>query len=280
MQGLMKLSDREFKQIRDLVYSRFGINLTDQKRSLVVGRLNSMLRKKNIGSFQDYYDLVMNDSSGALLSELVDRISTNHTFFNREKDHFEYFKNTVLPELEANPVPGSENAIRIWVAGSSSGEEPYMLAMLVREYFQSRLSSFEVGILATDISTTALQKAVTGLYTDDNVSKLPKNMLHKYFKKQGDGFWEINKQIKDMVLYRRLNLMQDKYPFKGKFHVIFCRNVMIYFDAPTRQALVARYHRYMHPNGYLFIGHSETLGRTGHPFRYLMPAVYRKEETA
>ncbi len=276
MQGLMSLSDKEFQLIRDLVYSRFGINLTEQKRSLVVGRLNSLLRRKNIESFKDYYEKVMSDSSGALISELIDKISTNHTFFNREKDHFDYFVKTTLPELEARPLGGLGKTLKIWVAGSSSGEEPYMLAMLLREYFGNQISSWDVGILATDISTSSLQKAVTGLYTDENVSKLPKNLLSKYFKKQNDGMWMIDQKLKDMVLYRRLNLMQETYPFKGKFHIIFCRNVMIYFDIPTRQGLVARFHRYMHPRGYLFIGHSETLGRTGHPFNYLMPAVYRK----
>ncbi len=274
---LIPLSDKEFKLIRDLVYGRFGINLTEQKRSLIVGRLNKILRQNGIDSFRGYYDYVLSDRTGQALSNLVNRISTNHTFFYREKDHFEYLLDTVLPELASRAQNSGKKVIRIWCSASSSGEEPYTLAMLLCEYFKSDLASWDVGVLATDISMDILETAKEGIYHDSNVSQLPAGFKNKYFNKLPENEWEVKNQIKELVLFRRLNLMRKEFPFRGKFQIIFSRNVMIYFDESTRQSLVERYHRYMEWGGYLFIGHAETLGRNNSLYRFLKPAVYRKE---
>lgn len=273
---LIPLSDKEFALIRDLVYSRFGINLTEKKRSLIVGRLNKILRENGIKSFQAYHNYVLADKTGQALSKMVNNISTNHTFFYREKAHFDYMLDTVLPELVSQAKKSGKKVFRIWCSASSSGEEPYTLAMLLCEYFKSDLASWDVGVLATDISFDILETAKKGIYHDGNVSQLPDALKNKYFNKLPEEKWEVKNQIKELVLFRRLNLMRNEYPFRGKFQVIFSRNVMIYFDEPTRQSLVKRYHRYLEPRGYLFIGHSETLGRNNSLYRFLKPAVYRK----
>lgn len=274
------LSDREFGLIRNLVYKWFGINLTDQKRALIVGRLNKVLREEGFENFEQYYDYVINDESGKALGVLVDRISTNHTFFNRENDHFQYFQNDVLPEWLDRLEAKRQRKFRLWVAGCSSGEESYMLAMILHDVLGSELAKWDVGILATDISVTALEKAVKGIYVPDNIKHLPQKLRNSYFSKLPDGNYQVKDKLKTMVTYRKLNLMRSDFPFKGRFQVVFCRNVMIYFDKPTRDALVSRFHRYMEPEGYLFIGHSETLGRNNELFRYLRPAVYRREGSA
>jgi chemotaxis protein methyltransferase CheR len=273
---LAKLSDKEYGLISQLVYDKFGINLGEQKRALIVGRLNKVLNQNGFSTFEEYYNYLIKEQSGEALKTLVDRISTNHTFFWRENDHFEYFIKTVLPEMTGALKDQKNRSLKIWCSGCSSGEEPYTLAMLLREYFGASLSSWDTGILATDISSRALDKAVAGVYPEENVSKLPSHLKNAYFKRTADGQLEVIPSLKSMIMYRRLNLIADSYPFKSKFNIIFCRNVMIYFDKPTREALLARYSRYMVDGGYLFIGHSESLGRVSHDFVYVKPAVYRK----
>ncbi|MFH0883868.1 MAG: protein-glutamate O-methyltransferase CheR [bacterium] len=276
MAHLLELSDAEFTRIRQLVYSKFGINLTDQKRALVLGRLNKVLRDKGFNTFSEYYDYVTDDTSGKALSTLIDRISTNHTFFWRESDHFEYFANATLPDWVQRLRTISQKKFRIWIAGSSSGEESYLIAMLMREMLGKDLPQWDVGILATDISVTALEKAIRGVYTPENVNHLPDKLKINYMQQLPDGNWEVRDEIRQMVVYRRLNLMRPDFPFKGSFQVVFCRNVMIYFDRPTRDALIRKFHAYMDKGATLFIGHSETLGRTNSLFQYIKPAIYRR----
>ncbi|MBE9486424.1 MAG: protein-glutamate O-methyltransferase CheR [Chloroflexi bacterium] len=273
---MMSISDKEFGQLRDLIQKRFGINLTDQKRSLLVGRLQKLMRRLNLGTFSQYYQYLTDDKTEAALGELVDLISTNHTYFNREKDHFDYFYETALPAIAAKLQQENRKDLRIWCAGCSTGEEPYTLLMLMMEYFGSEYSSWDAGILATDISDRALTIARRGTYSTDRVMQLPENLRRKYFVPAGDGEMAVNDKIKREVTFRRFNLMNTGFPFKKPFQMIFCRNVMIYFDQPTRDALVGRYHQFTEPGGYLFIGHSETLGRSQTRYKYLKPALYQK----
>jgi chemotaxis protein methyltransferase CheR len=273
---LTPLTDREYRLMRDLVYERFGISLGECKRSLIVGRLNKVLKEKGFSTFSEYYDYVIADPTGEALALLIDRISTNHTFFYRENDHFEFFLKTVLPAMTSKMRLQNRKALRVWCPGCSSGEEPYTLALLLSEFFGRDISSWDVGVLATDISSRVLQKAAAGIYESESVDRLPTAWSKKHFHRLPEGRFSVNDPVKELVLYRRLNLMRQDYPFKGKFSVIFCRNVMIYFDQPTRMALVSRFHRYLEPEGYLFIGHSETLGREDSYFRYIRPAVYQK----
>lgn len=276
---MMAISNEEFARLRDLIQKRFGINLTEQKRSLLVGRLQKLMRKLNLATFASYYDYLSNDKTEGSLSELVDLISTNHTYFNREKDHFDFFSQTALPAVIEKLKRENRKDLRIWCAGCSSGEEPYTLLMLMKEYLGAEYSSWDAGILATDISDRALTIARRGCYSTDRVMQLPEQLRRKYFTQAGSDEMAVVEQIKKEATFRRFNLMNTTFPFKKPFQMIFCRNVMIYFDQPTREALVSRYHQCTEPGGYLFIGHSETLGRSQTLYRYLQPALYQKGES-
>jgi len=274
--GTMSISDKEFGLIRTLVYEKFGINLTEEKRSLVVGRLQKLVRNLGFQSFKQYYDYLLVDGTGQALDLLVNRISTNYTYFHRESDHFDYFHSTALPEAVKDVKGENSRDLRIWCAGCSSGEEPYMLVMQMLEYFGKEYGMWDAGVLATDISGKALDTAKAGVYSGEGVSRVPSDLKRRYFTKNGNGKIGVSEKVKREVTFRRFNLMNEQFPFKKPFHIIFCRNVMIYFDQPTRNALVMRFHNNTVPGGYLFIGHSETLGRTQTLYDYVMPAVYRK----
>jgi chemotaxis protein methyltransferase CheR len=272
----MEISATEFTQLRDLIHNRFGINLTEQKRSLLVGRLQKLMRSLNLATFSDYYDYLKKDKTEGALGELVDLISTNHTYFNREKEHFEFFSQVALPQVIESLRKQNRKDLRIWCAGCSTGEEPYTLLMLMMEHLGNEYSSWDAGILATDISDRALTGAKRGSYASDRVSQLPEKLWRKYFTPCGNEEMMVTDKLKKEATFRRFNLMNTTFPFKKPFQMIFCRNVMIYFDQPTRDALVNRYHRCTEPGGYLFIGHSETLGRNQTLYNYIKPALYQK----
>lgn len=271
-----RISDREFNAIRELVYARFGINLGEHKKSLVVGRLQKVLMQRGFRTFQQYYDWLKNDSSGAGLEELANRITTNHTFFNREPAHFEFFADTLLPQLVERRRAENRREIRLWCAGCSSGEEPYTLMMLMREHLGADAGNWKTILLATDLSATVLRKAIMGVYDAERVSQMPVHLRRRWFVQQKDGNVRVADEIRGAVIYRRHNLMSASFPFRHQFDAIFCRNVMIYFDHQTRMELVTKFHHHTAPGGYLFIGHSETLGRDETPYEYVMPALYRK----
>jgi len=270
------LSDREYKLISDLVYRTVGIHLDEHKKALIVGRLQKFLREKEFSNFSQYYDYVNSDPTGQALKTLVTNISTNYTFFFRENDHFTFFLKNVLPQITEMLKKYKSRDLRIWCAGCSSGEEPYTLAILLLEYFGSEIKSWETGVLATDISEKALEKAKNGIYSDENISGIPLPLRNKYFSRYDEKNWIVENQVKKLVLFRRFNLMRESFPFKKKFHVIFCRNVMIYFDKPTQNELVRRFYSNTEPGGYLFIGHSETIPRGDCSYDFIKPAVYRR----
>jgi len=276
--ALMSISNEEFSLLRALIQRKFGINLSDQKKSLLVGRLQKLLRHSGYASFREYYEALVNDKGEEKLSQLVDRISTNHTYFNRENAHFDYFAQTALPAVANRLRQVNDQDLRIWCAGCSTGEEAYMLLMLMVEYFGEEYRRWNCGILATDISSRVLEIAEQGIYPEDKITMLPETLKRKYLQPTGDGQYAFQERLRKDATFRRFNLMNERFPFKKPFHVIFCRNVMIYFDAPTRTALIEKFHQVMKPGGYLFIGHSETLGRQQNLFKYVMPAVYQKED--
>ena len=275
--GSPELTDAEFEAIRGLVYERFGINLTEQKRNLVVGRLQKVLRQRKLETFAEYVDLVAKDSSGEALSELIDRISTNHTFFFREPEHFRFLSERALPEICAGLEARRDRDLRIWSAGCSSGEEPYTIAIVLREHFGREYDKWRAGVLATDISSHVLRHAERAIFPAERLAKTPAEYRAKYFRTLDEERVEVVESIRREVTFRRLNFMSPAFPFKKKFHLIFCRNVMIYFDAPTRTELVRKFHEAIEPGGYLLIGHSESLGRDDTYFTYVQPAVYRKK---
>ncbi|MFH1999458.1 MAG: protein-glutamate O-methyltransferase CheR [Planctomycetota bacterium] len=273
---LVEITDKEFDLLRSLIYKRLGINLTHVKRSLLVNRLQRLLREKEFSSFEAYYHYVTSDRSGEALSNLADRISTNHTFFFRENKHFEVLKNQMLPDLIRGPRARKSRMLRVWCAGCSSGEEAYALMMILMDFFGKEYGQWDAGLLATDVSEAALATARAGEYEPDAVEKLPRQWQLSYFRETQDRRYAVIDQIKKEIVFRRFNLMNADFPFKQPFDVIFCRNVMIYFDEPTRESLVKRFFRFTEPGGYLFVGHSESLRDRGMEYEYVMPAVYQK----
>ncbi len=271
----LKPTEQELRQLRNLIYERSGIVLNEKKRALIVGRLQRDIRARGFSSFQEYYQSILSDSSGRMLSELIDRISTNHTYFWRESGHFEYLQNVVLPEVTARLMRQNSNDLRLWCAAASTGEEPYTILMMIKEYLGPSASHWYHDILATDISSHALEKARKGIYSKKSIEKLPPH-LRKYFKPIDPKRVQVREDLRKGVLYRRLNLIDEAFPFKGKFQIIFCRNVMIYFDQQTRLDLLKKFYNVMEPDGYLFIGITESLGRNNPYFQYVRPSVYKR----
>ena len=274
MQKSLTISNGEFQQLRDFIYDRFGIHLSDEKKSLVVGRLQKDLQTNGFTSFKEYYNHLLTAPTQEAFSNLINRISTNYSFFYREKAHFEFLVKTVLPEITQRLERRQSNDIRFWCAGCSTCEEPYTIIMLMFEYFGMDYQKWDAGILATDISDRVIQFAKKAVYPDGRVCQLPKKMRDRYFTKSGNDMI-VKERVKREVVIRRFNLM-NPFPFKKTFQVIFCRNVIIYFDQKTREKLIKKYHDFLEPGGYLFIGHSETIPRDQGLFEYVQPALYRK----
>ena len=271
----IKISDGEFHLLSALIYRHFGINLK-QKKTLLKTRLQNVLRQGNFRSFRQFYDHVLDNPVGRSMSELVNAVSTNHTYFYREKEHFEFLSQTILPEITAHLRQEQSHDLRLWCAGCSTGEEAYMLVMTMMEFFGEEYPLWKAGTLATDISEKALTRAQIGRYTEMTLASLPETFRTKYFARLPDGQWQVNERVKREVTLRRFNLMTPQFPFSKPFDIIFCRNVMIYFDGPTIEALLSRFHQSTTPGGYLFVSHSESLGRTNQWFSYVKPGVYKK----
>jgi chemotaxis protein methyltransferase CheR len=271
---MVTISDEEYRILTDYIYKNYGIKLGYPKKSLVVGRLQNVLLQNNFNSFSEYYDYVVSDKTGNALATLIDKVTTNHTFFLREPDHFYYFRDSVLPFL-VSTVKSKD--LRIWSAGCSTGEEAYTLAMILQDYFGEDKLLWDTRILATDISSKVLEVAKKGEYKSKAIDTLPLNWRCRYFTETGNDKVAITDKIRKEVIFRSFNLMNSNFPFVKKFHAIFCRNVMIYFDTKKKKELVDKFYDFMEPGGYLFIGHSESLNREETRLKYVMPAIYRKE---
>jgi chemotaxis protein methyltransferase CheR len=270
---MITITDNEFDQLSAYIKTNYGIYLKREKKTLVIGRLQNVLVQNGFQSFSEYYDYLIRDKTGLAVSTLLDKITTNHTFFMREADHFTYFKDTVLPYIISG---ATERDLRIWCAGCSSGEEPYTLAMIIDEVLGKEKVFWDAKILATDISTKVLEKARRGVYGNKEIDTLPSKWKLAYTTKVDGEKSAIIDKLRNEVIFRKFNLMENVFPFKKQFHVIFCRNVMIYFDEKTKNTLVNKYYDLLVPGGYLFIGHSESLNRETTRFKYIQPAIYRK----
>lgn len=266
----IELRDKDFEQISRLVYEQCGIHLHDGKRELVKARLGKRLREGQFKSFADYYQFVTTDEGTEELILMIDSISTNLTYFFREESHFTKLK-SILPAFMK-----SKSRLQIWSAGCSSGEEPYSLAMCASETLGNTGSG--VSILATDISTKVLKSAAGGIYPKDRVARVPNDLLRRYFQYgtgQSAGYYKVKNEIRDTIEFRRFNLMHT-FPADFRFQIIFCRNVMIYFDKKTQDALINRFYGALEPGGYMFVGHSESLTGLNHAFQYVEPSIYKK----
>ena len=261
------LGSRDFDQIRQLAHGTFGLDLKPGKEELVSARLRRLLRKGGFRSFQEYYRHVLADRSGVALAAMIDALATNHTAFLREPDHFTFLREEVLPSL-ANRDP-----LEVWCAACSTGEEVWTLAMFLNEACPQR----RISIAATDISNKALHAAQAAEYTPDRCQGIPAAWLSRYFV-PGKGpakTYCVAPRIRTQASFRRINLVET-FSWGRLFPVIFCRNVMIYFDRQTQEQVVGRLAAMLEPGGYLFVGHAESLTRIPHSLDYARPAVYRK----
>lgn len=272
------IRDTDFAFIRGLVYEHSRINLGAEKRDLVTSRLGRRLRATRTASIAEYCSLLRTSSMPRELPHLIDAISTNHTHFFRETPHFDYLTDTILPEYLRSSNSRTKE-FHIWSAACSSGEEPYTIAIAIDRFLRSKNSSLGWRIEASDISYTMLDRAKRAIYPKEAISMLSTEEEKRYFDKgigAQEGKYRVVKALRERTSYHRLNLLTDQYPFSRTFQLIFCRNVMIYFDRETQSELIARLHRIIEPGGHLFVGHSESLAGIQHQFEYIRPAIYRR----
>lgn len=265
------LDQGTFERIRDIVYARSGIVLKDDKATLVAGRLGKRLRDLGLNAPSDYLRYLESDVSGQELTNLLDAISTNVTYFFREPDHFD-----LISQLHSRWVAAGQRRFRYWSAASSSGEEPYTLAMTLHSLGVDKLN---LKILATDISTSILERAIAGVYPAKAVAEIPPQLLMRYFSKLGSGLdasYEVKDELRALLTFRHLNLAIFPSPLHGPLDMILCRNVMIYFDQALRSKLVNEFARLLKPGGCLIISHSESLVGIDVDLKMVRPSVYVK----
>jgi len=261
------LANAEFEQIRELARRTFGLHLPPGKQELVSARLQRLVRNGGFRSYHEYYRHVLSDSSGEALMALLDALATNHTSFLREPDHFEFLRKSVLPAL------ARRHSIYIWSAACSTGEEVWTLLLLL----QDALPASRFLVIGSDISRKALRFAARGVYPADRVSALPRAWQEFGFTREthDPDSYSVKPALRERAQFRRLNLIEP-ISWPARFPVIFCRNVMIYFDQPTQRKVIANLSASLEPGGYLFVGHSESFSGIEHGLEYVRPAVYRK----
>nr|WP_308627819.1 protein-glutamate O-methyltransferase CheR [uncultured Eisenbergiella sp.] len=268
---MLTISDNDFKRLYTFIRENYGIDLS-QKKQLIMGRLSNDIMAKGYPGFTEYVNDILTKATPSDIDGMLNRLTTNYTFFMREEEHFTFFRDTILPYLEQKK---KDHVLSIWSAGCSTGQEPYTISMLLKEYFGGK-GYWDTRILATDISQNALTAAQNAQYDEESLSRLPAAWKTRYFEHSRDtGLWTVKPSLQSNVIFKTFNLM-DPIRFKLKFDVIFCRNVMIYFDQATKDSLVDRFYDATAPGGYLLIGHSESLNKTSTRYDYIMPATYRK----
>lgn len=275
----MAMTNAEFAKLSDFIHKNYGIKMPESKKTMLEARLQKRLRQLQMGSFTEYCSYVFSDDG--LMHELVkmvDLVTTNKTDFFREPGHFDYLVSQALPILERTKGAGVRGQLKVWSAGCSSGEEPHTLAMVLSEY-AARKDGYAFSILATDISTRVLEKARAGVYEAEKVIPVPDPLKRKYLMRSKDPSRNVVRvvpELRSLITFERLNFMDDDFGFREKFDVIFCRNVIIYFDRPTQEKLLNKFYRQLVPGGYVFMGHSETLNGLDVPLTMVYPTVYRK----
>jgi chemotaxis protein methyltransferase CheR len=268
------LSVGEFGRIRQLALDACGMDFAESKRDLIASRLDRILRKLGLSSYEDYYRHVRDDSSGSALREFIDALATNHTNFLREADHFSFLRD------KFGRVSFRGRPIRIWSAACSTGEEPYSIAMtLLDQRRQEIIPGFQ--ILASDISTRALAVAQSGVYAHERLRDVPGPWLSEFFETgtaRWVGWMKVRKAVRDTIRFERFNLLDNAADF-GTFDIIFCRNVMLYFSHATQEGIIQRMTERLNPGGYLLTGHTESLMGMRHHLVYVRPAAYQREPT-
>jgi chemotaxis protein methyltransferase CheR len=263
---------KEFAALRELLHGTFGLDLREGKERLVTARLSKYLRSGGFTSWDAYLQHVRADRSGERLIELVDAMTTNHTSFLREPEHFRFLTTVIAPALQKRA------SVTVWSAASSTGEEPYSILFTLAEAFQGAVKP-ELRLIGTDISTRVLRAAQAGVYSLDRLQTLPPAWLQKYFVlvDRSKSSWQVRPEWRARTEFRRLNLTEP-LPTRGPYPVVFCRNVMIYFDKRTQAEVVRKLEAVLEPGGYLMVGHSESLTGLEHSLEYVRPAVYRRRK--
>jgi chemotaxis protein methyltransferase CheR len=277
LRAVRPLTAGEFRRFRDLIYREAGIHLADCKEALLVGRLGRRIRELGLPSFSAYYDRVGDGGDVAERIRMLDAICTHETHFFREPRHFEHLEHTVFPRWKADADAGRRTRrVRVWSAACSSGEEPFTLAMLLMEHLPAR-EGWEVEVLATDLSTRVLERARAGLWPIARAAEIPQRLLKKYMlrgTRSQEGLMAASSELRACVRFGRVNLNDATYPVAGRFDLVFCRNVLIYFDAASRQGVVERLLDHVVPGGLFFLGHAETLNSVTARARVVIPTVY------
>lgn len=281
LRSLEVMTDQDFKKFSQFIHANLGIKMPPQKKSMLEARLRKRLRALGLRTFREYRDMFFSDEGLALeLANLCNVVTTNKTDFFREPAHFDFLSETGLAQMLQRFFADAPAAIRLWSAGCSTGEEPYTLAMVLAQWFEDCDHDPQAfSILGTDLSTRVLDTARTAIYDMDRILPVPERLRRRYLLKSKDRERRqvrIVPELRSRVSFRQLNFMDDDYQIQQPFHIVFCRNVIIYFDRPTQAAIVGRICRYLLPGGLLFMGHSETLSGLNLPIRQVAPSVYRK----
>ncbi|MFN8259211.1 MAG: CheR family methyltransferase [Bacteroidales bacterium] len=269
-----QLSDSEFSKLSKFIYTQYGIKMPPEKRIMLQSRLQKRLRALKIYTFKEYIDYAFQHGNDEII-HMMDVVSTNKTDFYREPSHFEFLQQSILPKLYTE-----KRQIKVWSAGCSSGQEVYTLAIELSE-FSAKNSGFDYSILGTDISTLMLKKAYTAIYTEDMVSMIPLDIKKKYLlksKEKAKKLIRINNLLRNKVRFQRINFMDDHYGVNDQFDIIFCRNVLIYFDRETQEKVINKLCNYLRNDGFFFLGHSESITNLNVPLKQLKPTVYSKNK--
>lgn len=276
--NLAPLTDSEFNELVRIIYDKTRIQMSEHKRALVTSRISKRIRALNMSSFKEYIEY-LKGAPDEEVTNFINAVTTNKTDFFRENKHFEYMKTTFLPNWEKSYKEGKVNNLRIWSAACSTGEEPYTIAMTLHDYFGERFNHYDIKILASDIDTNVLSHACAGIYKEETVETIQTNTLKKYFLKgtgNNAGLYKVKNILQKCISFRQLNFKDEDFDIHTKFDLIFCRNVIIYFDKEFQKELFNKFYRYMKEDSYVFIGHSETLFGISDLFKYISSNIYKK----
>ncbi len=274
--SIREMTDAEFSRFADFIQSQCGIKMPPAKKTMLQGRLQKRLRSLQLASFSAYADFVFGAQGKDELCHMIDAVTTNKTDFFRESKHFDYINSVVLPEIIKNTNGAGQQQIKAWSAACSTGEEPYTLAMVLSRFAESN-PSLRFSILATDISTKVLACAQLGIYQEDKIEPIPMALRHKYLlRSKNKDVVRIVPELRSCVKFMRLNFMNSDFGLREMMDIIFCRNVLIYFDRTTQESILQRICRYLIPGGYLFMGHSETLSGMDLPVTQVSASIYRR----
>lgn len=266
-----KFNEKHFNKYTDLLYKKTGIFISQNKRDTFKMKVDKSMAKQDIDSYEEHLNYLCTKDSQEYFQHFINDITTNTTEFFREKEHFNFIEQNLKTILKNNPRILNSKEIRIWSAGCSSGQEPVTLSMFFNKYLTDDI---DIKILATDIDSKVLSQAIRGIYSYADCENIPKSLLSNYFYKTNQSF-SVKEEIKDTITYRHFNLM-DNFRFKKGFDIIFCRNVMIYFNNNIQEKLINKFYDVLVPGGLLFISHSESLVNKSHNYKYLGPAIYMK----